>query len=165
MFMVWMDNNNIAWSNAKKFYEWWLKGERERRKSKVLVAEVGDFVATYMGLQKFKTEKYLNYRMDKMKQDFAEDENAPIDFRDAERIFSKSQRYDMWVIQNEKCAVTGKKIPVQEINDASKWSGDHYPILHSKKGPTTVENGRLIDYEAHKKITSNQQMKSVARMA
>jgi len=165
MFMVWMDNNNIAWSNAKKFYEWWLKGERKRRSSKDLVADVGDFVATYMGLQKFKTEKYLNYRMDKMKQDFAEDEKAPIDFRDAERCFSKAQRYDMWVIQNEKCAVTGKKIPVQEINDASKWSGDHYPILHCNKGETIIENGRLIDYEAHKKITSNQQMKSVARMA
>ena len=165
VFMVWMDNNNIAWSNSKKFYEWWLKGERKRRSCSDRVYDVNNFDADYMGLQKYKTELYMNYRLDKMKQDFAEDENAPIDFRDAERCFSKTQRYDMWVIQNEKCAVTGKKIPVQEINDASKWSGDHYPILHSKKGPTTVENGRLIAYNAHKDVTSKQQMKSVARMA
>ena len=71
----------------------------------------------------------------------------------------------MWVIQNGKCTETGKNIPVQEINDASKWAADHYPILHSKNGPTTVDNGRLIDYEAHKAVTSNQQMKSVARMS
>ena len=165
MFVVWMDNNNIAWSNGKKFYEWWLKGERKRRSSKDLVANVGDFEATYSGLLKFKTELYINFRLNLMKKDFAEDENAPIDFRDAERCFSKSQRYDMWVIQNGKCTETGKNIPVQEINDASKWAADHYPILHSKNGPTTVDNGRLIDYEAHKAVTSNQQMKSVTRMA
>ena len=165
MFVVWMDNNNIAYSSGKKFYEWWLKGERKRRSSKDLVANVGDFEATYSGLLKFKTELYINFRLNLMKKDFAEDENSPIDFRDAERCFSKSQRYDMWVIQNGKCTETGKKIPVQEINDASKWAADHYPILHSKKGPTTVDNGRLIDYEAHKAVTSNQQMKSVTRMA
>jgi hypothetical protein len=73
---------------------------------------------------------------------------------DKDRIATTEQRHELWKNQNGKCAITDVVIPVTEIVDGSKWQADHI-IPYSEGGKTTVENMRLISYDAHKEVTRN----------
>tara|TARA_Y100000004_G_scaffold155411_1_gene179990 strand:- start:1627 stop:3120 length:1494 start_codon:yes stop_codon:yes gene_type:complete len=79
---------------------------------------------------------------------------------DPERLYSPSQRIDLWEKQggiigkcDAVCPETGKKIPFDEVFDADLWQADHI-IPWSKGGKTTIENGQLICALANK-IKSN----------
>jgi CRISPR/Cas system Type II protein with McrA/HNH and RuvC-like nuclease domain len=74
--------------------------------------------------------------------------NDVVSVLDPERLFTKAQRYEMWVKQDGKCPVTGKTILEEDINNHDMWAADHI-IPYSKGGPTTVENGQLIDKKAN----------------
>ena len=75
--------------------------------------------------------------------------NITVNYTDSERIFSKQQRYEMWLLQNGKCSVTGKPILEKDINNTDMWAADHI-IRYADGGKTDVKNGRLIDIEWHR---------------
>ena len=62
---------------------------------------------------------------------------------DTDRLFTPTQRYQMWLKQEGKCPQTGKVIPEDEINNHDLWAADHV-MPYSKGGETTIENGELV---------------------
>jgi 5-methylcytosine-specific restriction endonuclease McrA len=62
---------------------------------------------------------------------------------DPERLFTATQRYQMWINQEGICPRTGKTIPEDEINNHELWAADHV-IPYAKGGETTLNNGELV---------------------
>ena len=67
------------------------------------------------------------------------------------RIFTPLQRYDIWKSQGEK-DINGDEIPLEELNDSSKWQADHI-IEWNEGGKTEVENGQLMSVMEHQAKT------------
>jgi len=61
--------------------------------------------------------------------------------KDENRLFNKTERYQLWENQKGICPETNKIILESEINDDSKWAADHI-LPFSKGGKTVIENGQ-----------------------
>ena len=80
---------------------------------------------------------------------------------DPERLYSPSQRIDLWEKQggiigkcDAVCPETNKKISFDDVFDAELWQADHI-IPWSEGGKTTIENGQLICALANKKKSNS----------
>jgi len=73
--------------------------------------------------------------------------------KDEQRIFTPSQRYDIWQKQGEKDR-NGVEIPMCELNDGTKWQADHI-VEWNDGGRTTVENGELLSVSDHAEKTGS----------
>ena len=69
---------------------------------------------------------------------------------DPQRLFTISQRFEMWKnqggvvgISDAICPITKKKISLSELNDGALWHADHI-IPYDKGGKTIIENGQII---------------------
>ena len=128
----------------KAFYDWFIAGENRRLASKdiVFTAKRGE-MRTYAGCCGTMSRGELSTRFDIILQDYANIATTIVVELDPQRIFTPSQRYEMWSKQDGRCTVTGREIPESEINNDHLWHADHI-MPYSKGGRTTVENGQLI---------------------
>ncbi len=62
---------------------------------------------------------------------------------DPKRTFDDKQKLALYVAADEKCAICGDEIPIED------GEGDHYPIPHRDGGPTTIDNGRFVCKTCH----------------
>jgi len=67
------------------------------------------------------------------------------------RTFSQRQKSELWHKQDGICPETNKKIPIEELYNASLWQADHI-VPFSKGGLTTIENGQLICATRNKQL-------------
>lgn len=79
---------------------------------------------------------------------------------DPQRLFTISQRFEMWKnqggvvgISDAICPITKKKISLSELNDGALWHADHI-IPYDKGGKTIIENGQIICAAANR-VKSN----------
>jgi len=79
------------------------------------------------------------------------DDVSPADER-GPRIFTSLQRYDIWKKQGGK-DISGIVIPLEELNDSSKWQADHI-VEFNENGKTEVENGQLMSVVEHQSKTA-----------
>ena len=73
--------------------------------------------------------------------------------KDEQRIYTPSQRYEIWVKQGEKDK-NGVTIPLCELNDTTKWQADHI-VEWNEGGRTTIENGEILSVSDHSIKTGN----------
>lgn len=159
LFMVYnhIMDNNYAIRDEKKFYTWFMSTENGRlADTKPIMKTKGGEHRTYSSCNNTMSSPELKARLKYLLKDLDDRMDKIIFLKDSQRLFSNTQRYQMWVNQNGFCPETGKEISKSEINDDSKWAADHI-IPFSKGGSTTVENGQLICKQANLKKSNKLQ--------
>lgn len=153
LFMVYnhiLDNNYVI-QNESEFYKWFIAKENKRiGDMKPIMTTKGGESRTYASCNNTMSSPELTARYEYIVKDLNEVIGEVVFLKDENRLFNKSERYQLWEKQNGVCPETGKTIPESEINDDSKWAADHI-IPFSKGGKTIIENGQLIDKTANLK--------------
>ena len=146
-----MRKEKIAITDQEKFYKWFIASENRRLgNAKPIMKTPGGEFRNYESTCKTWSLNEMTARFDKIMEDFNHIDDGIVSKKDPVRIFSKTQRYEMWIRQGGICTVTGEEIPEEQINDDSLWHADHI-VPFSKGGKTTVMNGQLISREANLK--------------
>jgi len=151
--------NVVDWT---KLSERLVKCIIECKSSKKVVSIDNTGELTYNGLLRHLTvPQYQSARMGLLTESFykKDDSNSFFskdveDTKDPQRIFTFTHRFQIWEKQGGKTPDGKTKIPLNELNDTSKWAADHYPVEWSLSGPTTVENGQIISVSDHMKRTA-----------
>lgn len=131
----------------EKFFKWFMAKENAR------VADPTDLAVTkegekrnYSGCNKSTTDIFLEARYDYIVKDLNGISSDVVTSLDTDRLFTPTQRYQMWQNQGGICPQTGKIIPEDEINNHELWHADHvHPYVQG--GKTIIENGQLVDKE------------------
>ena len=145
-----LDNNYVI-QNESEFYKWFIAKENKRiGDTKPIMTTKGGESRTYTSCNNTMSSPELIARYEYIVQDLNEVIGEVVFLKDENRLFNKTERYQLWEKQNGVCPETGKTIPESEINDDSKWAADHI-IPFSKGGKTIIENGQLIDKTANLK--------------
>lgn len=145
-----LDNNYVI-QNESEFYKWFIAKENKRiGDTKPIMTTKGGESRTYASCNNTMSSPELTARYEYIVKDLNEVIGEVVFLKDENRLFNKSERYQLWEKQNGVCPETGKTIPESEINDDSKWAADHI-IPFSKGGKTIIENGQLIDKTANLK--------------
>ena len=141
--------NKYLIRDTKKFYEWFMSKENKRLgdTNPIMTTKTGES-KSYLSCCKTLSSPEATARFDYIKKDLNEVLEEIVFLKDNNRIFNKTERYQLWQRQNGVCTITGKSIPESEINDDSKWAADHI-IPFSKGGETALDNGQLIDKKAN----------------
>jgi hypothetical protein len=129
--------------NKEKFFKWFMATENARVGDLTKLVETKTESRDYEGCNQSTSDVYLVARYNYIIKDLQMIPSDIITSVDPERLFGRSQRYEMWSKQEGKCPRTGKIIPEEEINNHDLWAADHV-IPYSKGGATTVENGELV---------------------
>jgi 5-methylcytosine-specific restriction endonuclease McrA len=127
------------------FYRWFMATENKRisDSTPIMTTKAGEH-RPYSSCNSTMSSDELTARYEYIVKDLQEVIGDIVFLKDENRLFSKSERYQLWEQQGGVCSVTGKIIPESEINDDSKWAADHI-IPFSKGGQTALDNGQLID--------------------
>ena len=138
-----VNKSNKKILNEQEFFEWFVTTETHRLPKIAYTNEKGD---TWSYESCCKNGKKLDYkaRLDLIKEDLeliAPNVVTTIDVKN--RVFSKSEKYQMWQKQDGKCNCCGKVCKESELYDSDLWHGDHI-VPHSKGGKTTMENSQLL---------------------
>jgi len=145
-----LDNNYVI-QNESEFYKWFIAKENKRiGDTKPIMTTKGGESRTYTSCNNTMSSPELIARYEYIVKDLNEVIGEVVFLKDENRLFNKTERYQLWEKQNGVCPETGKTIPESEINDDSKWAADHI-IPFSKGGKTIIENGQLIDKTANLK--------------
>ena len=120
-------------------------------KENARVADVRDLAVTkegekrnYAGCNKSTSNVFLEARYNYIVKDLENISSEIVTSLDTDRLFTPTQRYQMWLKQEGKCPQTGKVIPEDEINNHELWHADHvFPYIQG--GKTILENGQLVD--------------------
>jgi len=145
-----LDNNYVI-QNESEFYKWFIAKENKRiGDTKPIMTTKGGESRTYASCNNTMSSPELTARYEYIVKDLNEVIGEVVFLKDENRLFNKTERYQLWEKQNGVCPETGKTIPESEINDDSKWAADHI-IPFSKGGKTIIENGQLIDKTANLK--------------
>lgn len=153
MFMAYtyLEDNRYVINNDKEFYDWFMAGEARRAADpKILCTTKTGESRSYQSCNRTMTKLELKARYDYILKDVSKDILLIATQKDAVRLFSPQERYVLWERQKGVCLVTGAIIPESEINDDTKWAGDHM-IPYASGGKTTIENGQLISKLANLK--------------
>jgi 5-methylcytosine-specific restriction endonuclease McrA len=146
MFMAYtfLEDNKYVINNGKEFYDWFMAGEARRAAdtNPICTTKTGES-RTYQSCNRTMTKLELKSRYDYIHKDLLKDILLIATQKDAVRLFSPQERYVLWERQKGVCLATGATIPQSEINDDTKWAGDHI-IPYASGGKTTIENGQLI---------------------
>ena len=129
--------------DKQKFFKWFMATENARVGDTKKLVDTKTESRDYEGCNTSTSNDYLVARCDYIVKDLQMVSSDIVTAVDPERLFSRSQRYEMWFKQEGKCPRTGKIIPEDEINNHELWAADHV-IPYSKGGPTTVDNGELV---------------------
>ena len=131
--------------NEEQFYKWFMAKENAR------VADPRDLAITkegekrnYAGCNKSTSDVFLEARYNYIVKDLDNISSEIVTSLDTDRLFTQTQRYQMWLQQEGKCPQTGKIIPEDEINNHELWHADHI-VPYIQGGKTIVENGQLVD--------------------
>ena len=145
-----LDNNYVI-QNESEFYKWFIAKENKRiGDTKPIMTTKGGESRTYASCNNTMSSPELTARYEYIVKDLNEVIGEVVFLKDENRLFNKTERYQLWEKQNGVCPETGKTIPESEINDDSKWAADHI-IPFSKGGKTIIENGQLINKTANLK--------------
>ena len=145
-----LDNKYVI-QNESKFYNWFIAKENKRIGStNPIMTTKGGESRTYASCNNTMSSPELTARYEYIVKDLNEVIGDIVFLKDENRLFNKTERYQLWKKQNGTCTETGKSIPESEINDDSKWAADHI-VPFSKGGKTVIENGQLIDKMANLK--------------
>jgi hypothetical protein len=138
--------------DKKEFFKWFMRTENRRigdqsillKKKKGEHRNYSSCCDTTSGPELLERYKYIF-------KDLASIDVGIVTELDPERLFSDTQRVQMWQRQNGKCPQTGKTIPEEEIQNHELWEADHVKP-YSKGGTTTLDNGELVcrDYNQSK---------------
>ena len=168
LLVEWIYTHDFKIKNTKKFYEWWVRTEYNRRKNEDKTYEVSNGTYhTYKGSFKQLSKSYVKVRQQVQIDDFIRDAvelKGIVVSVDPQRLFSPDQRVELWKAQGGKCPETDRKIPITQVMDASKWAADHIE-RHIDEGETTLENGRLVDKKWHDEHSGDQLRKDLDKAA
>ena len=144
-------DGNYVIKNESQFYKWFISKENKRiGDTKAIMTTKGGESRTYSSCNGTMSSPELTARFQYIVKDLNDVIGEFVFLKDENRLFNKTERYQLWEKQNGKCPETGKEIPESEINDDSKWAADHI-IPFSRGGKTIMENGQLIDKTANLK--------------
>ena len=144
-------DGNYVIKNESQFYKWFISKENKRiGDTKTIMTTKGGESRTYSSCNGTMSSPELTARFQYIIKDLNDVIGEFVFLKDENRLFNKTERYQLWEKQNGKCPETGKEIPESEINDDSKWAADHI-IPFSRGGKTIMENGQLIDKTANLK--------------
>lgn len=144
MVMVQITKENRKVLDKEGLFKWFMETENKRLGGTELIASNSHgIMRNYSGCCDSTTDKYVLARFNVIMKDLQTITDGLVTTLDAERLFSDTQRYQMWVSQGGKCPQTGKIIAQTEINDHTKWAADHI-FAYSKGGTTTLDNGQLV---------------------
>ena len=140
---------------------WYISASQESQYEKVL-AGVGEpdyvpFQENYSQAIRELSKRYARpQRLSKWLELLMEDPNVDkiITSVDSQRIFIPSQTYQIWLNQDKKSLKSGNVILLKDLFNKEKYQTDHI-IDHALGGPTTVENGEVMEVEYHKEKTKN----------
>jgi|TARA_Y100000034_G_C6863175_1_gene393111 hypothetical protein len=144
------ENDNIKINNHKKFYQLWLENYSNLQTDKETLYSVDGYDSKYTFNETIRKIPitFSTFRQNVIKsviEPIALDKNYIIQQgHPKDRFFTTTQKYLLWKKQNGKSPVTGKKIPLVEIYDHTKWQADHIDPWDNG-GKTTIENGQLIE--------------------
>jgi len=145
-----LDNNYVI-QDENKFYDWFMAKENKRiGDTKTIMTTKGGESRTYASCNNTMSSPELTARYEYIVKDLNEVIGEVVFLKDENRLFNKTERYQLWKNQNGKCPETGELIPESEINNDSKWAADHI-VPFSKGGKTVIENGQLINKTANLK--------------
>jgi hypothetical protein len=130
--------------DKERFFKWFMATENARIGDEKILADTKEGEKrTYAGCSLSTSDNFLEARYEYIFKDLQNIPESVVSKIDAERLFTKSQRYQMWSRQGGVCPRTGKVIAEEDINNHDLWAADHV-IPYSKGGPTTVDNGELV---------------------
>lgn len=130
--------------DKEKFFKWFKSTENARIGDQTILADTKEGEKrTYAGCSLSTSDNFLQARYEYIFKDLQNIPNQIVSEIDVERLFTKSQRYQMWARQDGKCPRTGKTILEDDINNHDLWAADHV-IPYAKGGPTTLDNGELV---------------------
>lgn len=145
-----LEENKITISSNKykDFIKWFIETEYIRDNNTFEMWENKE--SYYKDWKRYTSSRYLKLREKYILKDFEEAKEEMIDnkiiYIEGRRMFTKQEKFQMYQNQNGIDPTTGKKIPLEDITDHSKYQADHI-IPYSKGGLTTIENGQLISTE------------------
>lgn len=149
--------NNIKIKDVKMLLSWFVDTRIKLRENKehIFTTKRGSLLS-YGELTTDDADKLIKRREILVQKLFESDlfDDGVLVEVDDKRLFTESQRYELWVKQEGVCPATNLEIPIHEIWDGTKWQADHI-IEHADGGETSVENGQLIHITAHQKKTGN----------
>ena len=167
IFNIMRQHDHLFIQDNKKFAKYLMRvivACKRDVKDILLTDKTGSFPYSGMLRQAY-TAEYMKLRMEKLMKEFwtlnpktagslmsTSDEAQGIE-KDEQRIFTPSQRYDIWQKQGEKDR-NGVEIPMCELNDGTKWQADHI-VEWNDGGRTTVENGELLSVSDHAEKTGS----------
>lgn len=67
-------------------------------------------------------------------------------FKDPQRVYRIGQKVQLWMNQQGLCAECKQPVNIDDVG--------HHRVLHSRGGPTTIENGALIHVGCHRELHS-----------
>lgn len=149
--VTYLNDNKYEVKDWDKFVLWFIQGELSRCNSKETI------LTNKLGHNKVYSEltgdeaNSIVARLNVLKKEFHAstlEEDGVIICKDKNRIASRSQRYQLWERQDGFCPLSEKKIPLDEIHDATKWQADHV-VEVAIGGKTDVENMQLICVDKH----------------
>ena len=150
--------------NDETFFNWFNETEKNRLHKVAHKSNNGE-VLLYETCNRNVTKPNLTARFKLLLEDInvipKNIISAPLDNK---RLFSKQEKYEAWLKQNEICPLTGKIIPEDEIYDSELWQAHHH-IPHSLGGPTTQENCFLVDTKANQELGNDFDFENAALAA
>lgn len=129
--------------DEQEFYKWFMRTENARIGNKEILWKDDKESRNYVGCNTSTSPQFLTARYDAILKDLNNISTTIVSALDPERLFTKGQRYEMWLRQEGKCPATGKVILEEDINNHDLWAADHI-IPYSKGGQTTIDNGQLV---------------------
>lgn len=141
-----INRSKIKILNDKEFFKWFMVTENRRignEKRKICELPENNNMISYLGACASTRVLFLVKRFECILEDFEKIPSGIVTELDADRIFTRAQRYQAWVNQDGVCPRTGKIIPEEEINNHDKWAADHV-FPHSKGGKRTQDNCELV---------------------